>query len=83
MEEVHDHDNQSHLEGTRDLEVQGCLPKTLRDSTHSQIVYRSKAVWSLPAKQMTFAVNSTQDTLPQLKTEAVEEASGFVVSPLW
>ena len=63
-EAVHDHDNQSHLEGTRDLEVQGRLLKTLRDSTPSQIVYRSKAVWSLPAKQMTFAVNSTQDTLP-------------------
>ena len=61
---VQDQDNQRCLEGTKDLEVQGRFFKILSDSPHSQIDYWSKAVWSLPAKQMTFAVNSAQDMLP-------------------
>ena len=61
---VKDQDNQRRLEGTKDLEVQGRFLKILSDSPHSQIDYWSKAVWSLPAKQMTFAVNSAQDMLP-------------------
>ena len=61
---VQDKDNQRCPEGTKDLEVQGRFLKILSDSPHSQIDYWSKAVWSLPAKQMAFAVNSTQDMLP-------------------
>ena len=57
-------DNQNCLEGIRNLEVQGRFLTILTDSPHNQIDYWSKAVWSLPAQQFNFTVNSAQDTLP-------------------
>ena len=56
-------DSQDRLENICQLEVQGCLARTLNAKHNLSGDYWSRAVWSLPARHVSFAVNSAQDTL--------------------
>ena len=60
--QIRDEDDQMRLNDIRRLDVQGRFLRIMESSCSTD--YWSRAVWSLPARQMSFAVNSAQDTLP-------------------
>ena len=60
--QIRDEDSQMHLNDIHCLDVQGHFLRIMDSSCPMD--YWSRATWSLPARQMNFAVNSAQDTLP-------------------
>ena len=60
--QIQDENSQMHLNNVQCLDVQGCFLPIMDSSCPTD--YWSRAAWSLPARQMSFAVNSAQNTLP-------------------
>ena len=60
--QIRDEDDQMRLNDIRHLDVQGRFLRIMESFCSTD--YWSRAVWSLPARQMSFAVNRAQDTLP-------------------
>ena len=60
--QIQEENSQKRLDNIHNLDVQGRFLRILDSFCPTD--YWSRAVWSLPAWQMSFAVNSAQDTLP-------------------
>ena len=60
--QIRDEDSQMRLNDIHRLDVQGRFLRIMGSFCPTD--YWSRAVWSLPARPMSFAVNSAQDTLP-------------------
>ena len=60
--QIRDEDSQMRLNDIHRLDVQGRFLRIMDSFCLTD--YWSRAIWSLPARQMSFAMNSAQDTLP-------------------